>query len=95
MKVAKRQKGHTVHVRLRVRIAGSAVHVRVMAGTRLMGATAKRRAPAAMLSLRVPVNRRGRAALRHAHKLQLTVRVTVTPPGGAPLTATRRVTLRR
>jgi hypothetical protein len=97
LKVAKRQKGRAVRVRVRIGIAGSTVRVRLVAGARhrLMGTAGTRAARPGTLSLEVPLNRRGRAALRHKHRLRITVRVTVTPPGASATIATRHMTLRR
>lgn len=97
LKVAKRQDGRSVRLRVRISIAGSAVRVRLLAGARhrLMGTAATRAARSGTLRLKVLLNRRGRAALRHKHSLPLTVHVAITPPGGTPTTATRRVTLQR
>jgi hypothetical protein len=84
-----------VHVRLRVQLADSTVRVRLLAAKSLLGGAVKRHASAATLSLKVPLNRRGRAALRHTGRLRLSVRVTVKAPGQSPITASRRVMLRR
>jgi hypothetical protein len=95
--VGERQKGRAVRVGLRVQSAGSTVRVRLLAGKRgrLMGAAVERGAEAGRLTLKVPLNRRGRAALRHNRRLRLSVEVAVTAPGGSPMTTTRPVTLRR
>jgi hypothetical protein len=68
-------------------------------GVRLLGkrrkpmdAASKRAAAAGQLTVKVPLSLRGRAALR---QVKLSVRVAITPPGGAPATAVREVTLRR
>jgi hypothetical protein len=94
--VTARQSGRAVRVRLQVGAAGSTVRVR-LTGTRrrIVGAAVRRHAQAGTLTLRVPLNRRGRAALSHARRLKLSVSVSVTPPGGSPATAVRAVTLRR
>ena len=60
-----------------------------------LGSAVKRDAPAGRHTVKVPLNRRGRAALRRAGRLRLTARVTVTAAGAAPATAARKVTLRR
>jgi hypothetical protein len=95
--VAKRQKGRAVKVVLRVQVAGASVRTRLLAGRRgrVMGAAVKRGAGAGRIALDVPLNRRGRAALRRSGRLRLSVEVAVSTPGSAPMTATRPVTLRR
>ena len=95
--VAARQKGHAVRVRLRVLAAPATVRVRLRGGRRsaVMGSATRRGAAAGTLTLRVPLNRRGRAALAHARALRLSVRVAATAPGTTPATASRAVTLRR
>src|SRR4051794_36823284 len=95
--VARRQKGRSVSVRLRVAAAGSTVEVRLLAGKRrrLVGSIVKRDAKAGPLTLKVALNRSGRSALRRARKLALSVGVAVTGPGRAPASAARAVTLRR
>jgi hypothetical protein len=60
-----------------------------------LGATVKRNVAAGRLTLDVPLNRRGRAALRKSGRLRLTARVTVTAAGAPPASAARKVTLRR
>jgi hypothetical protein len=42
----------------------------------------------------VGLNKRGRKLLARRHRLRLTLRVSVTPPGGSPSTASVGVTLR-
>jgi plastocyanin len=44
-------------------------------------------------SFTVPLNAKGKAALRRHRRLALTVKVTLTPPHGAAVTVTRRVVL--
>ena len=76
----KHQKGRAVLVRIGVRFAGSAVRARLTAKRRELGRVVKRAAKAGTLRVRVPLNRRGRAALRRAKRLKLTVTVRVTTP---------------
>jgi plastocyanin len=49
---------------------------------------------AGKVSFSVALNRRARAALRRHRRLALSIRATVSPPGGSPLTITRSVLLR-
>jgi hypothetical protein len=97
LKVAKRQKGRTVRVRLRVLAAGATVRARLLArpGKAVMGSAVRRAASAGSLTLRVRLNRRGRIILRRRARLRLSVHVTVTAPGARPVSASRPVILRR
>jgi hypothetical protein len=79
-----------------VGLAGSRVGVRLTdRRRRAMGSIVTRARAAGLRTLKVPLNKRGRAALRSAGRIKLTVTVVVTPPGGAAASAVRRVTLRR
>jgi plastocyanin len=49
---------------------------------------------AGKVSFSVALNARGKSALRRHHKLALTVKVTLTPPGGQAMALTRKVVLR-
>ena len=95
--VARRQQGRAVRLRVNVPAAGSTVRARLLAGRRkaVVGSTVKRNVQAGALTLDVRLNRRGRAALRRKAGLRLSVRVAVTAPGGAPVSAVRPVVLRR
>jgi hypothetical protein len=93
--VQPRQTGRAVRLRLRVRTARSIVRARLLRRKRLMGSATKHAASAGRLSLTVPLNRRGRAALNDNRRLRLTVQVTVTAPGSSSVIASRKVTLRR
>jgi hypothetical protein len=50
--------------------------------------------PAGSVSFSVPLNAKGRAALRRHRRLVLTVNATLTPLHGAAVTAARRVAVR-
>ena len=90
-------KGIPVTVRLQ---SAAVVRARVSAG-RLRGvrggliASATRRARAGTLKLRLKPTRKAARALRRKRLVVATVRVSVTPRGGTPQTASARVTLRR
>ena len=80
--------------------AGSRVSVRVRLNRpgrpALTVATGEvRPASRAPVTVRVRLGRRGRAALRRATTARLTVRVTYTPPGGAPVTRAAAASVRR
>ena len=91
----RRQAGRAVRIRLRTRTANSIIRARLLRRKTLMGSATKHAARAGTLSLTVPLNRRGRAALNRHRRLRLTVRVTATAPGTSPVMASRKVTLRR
>jgi hypothetical protein len=86
-----------VKVQINVPTAGSTVRARLLAGRRkaVVGSIAKRNVQAGPLTLDVPLNRRGRAALRRNASLRVSVQVAVTAPGGAPVSAVRAVVLGR
>lgn len=96
LSVARRQKGRSVVVRVGVGVADSRVRIRLTGPARtVMGSVTKRVKKAGTLKFKVALSKRGRAALKRARRLKLTVTVTVTPQGGAPARAVRKVTLRR
>jgi hypothetical protein len=110
VKARRRQRGKAVRLRIDVLTAGADVRVKLYRGGgkprrsvtagaaargAALGSAVKRAAAAGRLTVKVPLNRRGRAALRKAGRLRLTARVSVTAAGGAPATAARKVTLRR
>jgi hypothetical protein len=111
VKARRRQRGRAVRVRVSVLTAGADVRVKLIGARRkpvrstaargsaarrvTIGAAVKRGAPVGRHTFKVPLNRRGRAALRRSGKVKLSVRVAVTAPGGAHATAARKVTLRR
>jgi hypothetical protein len=92
----RRQRGRAVRVRVDVLAGGAKVRVRLLSVRRKpMGSAVRLAKQAGPLTLSVPLDRRGRAALRRAGRLKLSVRVAVQSPGGAPAAAVRKVTLRR
>ena len=95
--VAKRRKGRVVRVRLRVIAAGATVRARLRAVPRkaTMGSAVKRAAKPGTLTLKVRLNKRGRAALVRRGRVRLSVQVTATAPGAARTSESRRVMLRR
>jgi hypothetical protein len=97
LKVAKRQKGRVVRVRLRVAAAGATVRARLLAIPRkvAMGAAVKRAAKPGPLTLKVRLNRRGRTALRRRGRVRLSVHVTTAAHGATRVSESRRVLLRR
>jgi hypothetical protein len=95
--VAKRQTGRVVRVRLRVIAPGATVKARLLARPRkvAMGSAVKRAATPGTLTLKVPLNHRGRTALRRGGRLRLSVRLTATAPGAQRASESRPVMLRR
>jgi WD40-like Beta Propeller Repeat len=95
VRVASRQRGRAVRVRLRVLTAGATVRVRLLGPRgKVMGSAVKRNARPGKMAVRVPLSRRGRAAQRHRGSLRLAVEVAVAAPGGPPHAVIRRVLLR-
>jgi hypothetical protein len=94
--VVKRQKGSVVRVRLRVLAARSTVRARLRgrAGRRVMGSATEQVATPGPLALDVPLNRRGRKAMRAAGRLRLSLRLAVVGADGSRATARRPVVLR-
>jgi hypothetical protein len=73
--------------------AGRAL-LKVKAKTVVVAKLIKRGVKAGKLTLKVPLNAKGKRALKRHHKLTVSVVLTVTPPGGTPQVVTRKVTLR-
>jgi hypothetical protein len=82
--------GSTVLIQLLSRKAQFARAKLVLAGRGLQRGVArgKRRFYAKL-------NAKAKRALKKHGKLRLTVRLTITPPGGSPVTASRKVTVRK
>jgi hypothetical protein len=64
------------------------------AGSSRVGRLVRSSAPAGKVSFTVSLDARAKRALRHHHKLALTVRIVLTPVHGAALTLTRSLDLR-
>jgi len=94
LRVARRQRGRAVRVRLRIAHGPARVEARLTRGGRRAGRVLRRRARAGTLRLRVPLNRAARRALARRERLALRLRITVRAPGRATTTARRRVLLR-
>lgn len=92
-----RQRGRRVRLSLRVAPVGSRLSVSLRsAGVRgSLGGFSRRRVRSGRVVVRVGLNARGRQLLARRRVLRLRVRVTLTPPQGAAVRASRRVTLRR
>jgi hypothetical protein len=102
------QRGRSLLVGLTVGLAGSKVEVDVTAPAAQASSTKKGDKPkpvvlarlvrasvaAGRLKLTVPLDAKGKRALKHRHHLTLTVKITVTPPTGQPQKATHTVTLK-
>jgi len=95
LRVARRQRGRAVRLRLRVTRGPARVEARLRHGSRRAGRVLRRRAPVGTLRLRVPLNAAARRALARRGRLTLRLTVTARAPGRAPATARRRVALSR
>jgi hypothetical protein len=62
---------------------------------RTLGAATKRNAHTGPLSLRVPLNARGRAALQHNRLVKITAEVSITPAHGTVTSSRRTLSLKR
>ena len=94
LRVARRQRGRAVRLRLRIVRGPARVDARLSLGGRRVGRTVVRRARKGTLRVRVPLNGRGRRALARRGRLALRLRLAVSAPERAPAIARRRVTLR-
>ena len=94
LRVAKRQRGRAVRLRLRISRGPARVEARLRHGSRRAGRVLRRRARAGTLRLRVPLNAAARRALARRGRLTLRLTVTARAPGRSPATARRRVLLR-
>jgi hypothetical protein len=94
LRVARRQRGRAVRLRLRISRGPARVTVRLARGRTAAGRLVRRRARAGTLRLRVPLNAKAKRALARSGRLALRLRVTVRAPGRATTTARRRVSLR-
>ncbi len=95
LRVAKRQRGRAVRVRLHVTRGPARVEARLRHGSRRAGRVLRRRARAGTLRLRVPLNASARRALARRGRLTLRLTVTARAPGRSPATGRRRVALSR
>ncbi len=98
VKLASTQHGAVVHGSLVVSSAGSDGQLQIELLTKGANAPAGklvRSSPhAGKLTFAVPLNAKGKAALRHHRRLALTVKIALTPPHGAAVTVTRGVIVR-
>jgi plastocyanin len=107
LKLAGSQRGSTVHGSIKVSEAGSGGRLEVAllaAGASLakagrpaqvrVGRLVRSSLQAGSVPFSVPLSARGKAALRHRGRLTLTVKITLTPRQGAPVTVTRIVVVR-
>jgi hypothetical protein len=93
VKLAATQKGQAVKGSLTVTGPNSRLKVEILRGKIRVAAstTAVKQGNA---SFSISLNGSAKQALRRAHKLKLTVKVTVTPASGTPFTITKTVTLK-
>jgi plastocyanin len=97
--LAARQKGR--HVRGSVQVQSAGTRLEVTLSARLTGRRAVRvghwlkvSAPAGRVAFSVPLIAQARRTLARRHRLAVTVRVALTPPGGYPLSRAAKVTVR-
>jgi hypothetical protein len=97
--LATRQRG--THVRGSVQVQSAHTRIEVTAAAKLTGRRAvrvggwlKRSAPAGRVAFSVPLIAKARHTLTRAHKLAVTLRIALTPPGGRTLNRAVRVTVR-
>jgi hypothetical protein len=94
LRVARRQRGRAVRLRLRIARGPARVEVRLTRGHSRAGRALRRRARAGTLRLRIPLNATAKRALARSGRLALQLRVTVRAPGRRTTTARRRVLVR-
>jgi hypothetical protein len=105
--LAKAQHGDTVHGTVQIPAAegGARLEVELLAqGASLakvkrpsssrVGRFVRSSAPAGTVSFTVPLDAQAKSALRHRHKLALTVKIVLTPKHGTAMTLTRSLVLR-
>lgn len=89
------QRGAKVRADVVLGRAGSTVKAVLLAGGKTVGSATKGGAAAGKLKLSIPLSSSGLAKLKKAHKLKLTLRITVTAAGAKAAKVTRQVTLKR
>jgi hypothetical protein len=80
-------------VRVRVRRAGSTIRVRLLAGRKVVGTKVRRHARPGRVTVRVPLNARGREMLARRGRLAVRARIAIAAPGARASITTRRLTL--
>ena len=90
------QRRAVARVRVQVAHSGSTIRVRLLAGRKraLVGKAVRRHAKAGRVTVRVPLNRRGRTLLARRGRLAIRARIVVAAPGGPAVTTTRRLSVR-
>jgi plastocyanin len=94
VRLARAQRGTRVRGRVQVPQAGSRLEVTVKRGRVRAGRSVKT-AAAGTATFSVALNAKARRALRSRGRLDVTVTVALTPPGGAKISRAQRVRLRR
>jgi hypothetical protein len=92
--VARRQRGRSVRLRLRITRGPARFEARLIHGDTRAGRVVRSRARAGTLRLRIPLNAAAKRVLARSGRMVLRVRVVVRAPGRATTTARRRVILR-
>jgi plastocyanin len=107
VKVPRRQRGTTVRGSVTTSVGGSRLVIRALVSNRLLATSPPRRVrklsvgslrrqlpSAGKTAFAVKLNRPARRALNRRDRLTVSLRITVTPPGGTATTKTAKVVLR-
>jgi len=95
LKVAATARGRTVSLRVTVPASGSTIRARLLRAGRSVGARTVKDARKGVTTFAVSLTKTTAAVLRRRHRLGVTLRVTLTPPGGGRVErASRALTLR-
>jgi hypothetical protein len=105
--VARRQRGTTVRGSVTTSVGGSRLVIKALVSNRLLATSPPRRIrkvsvgslrkqlpSAGKTSFAVKLNRAARRALNRRDRLTVSLRISVTPPGGTATTKTAKVILR-
>jgi plastocyanin len=94
VRVAGAQRGTRVRGRVEVKQRASRLEVTLRRGRTRVGRSTRTVAAAGVVTFSVPLNSTARRTLRRRGRLEVTVAVALTPPGGSKLTRSQRVRLR-
>ncbi len=94
LKLASGQRGTRVRGRVEVLQAASRLEVTLTARRVRVGRVVRTSLAPGQVSFSVPLNSKGRRALRSRKRLDVTVAVALTPPGASKLTRSQKVRLR-
>ena len=94
VRLATAQRGTRVRGRVEVKQGASRLEVTLRRGRLRVGRSTRTVAAAGTVTFSVPLNATSRRTLRRRGRLDVTVAVALTPPGGSKLTRSQRVRLR-